>query len=434
MADRMTIAVLLPPSPKLIAPSPSEQKGLSWLLSMSNQDGGIAAANPGDPSGPWTTSVAISAIVYGNSDSTVLSGMVNYLLGSQISSAENDGSWPLVSDLNPSTLATADCLRALVAVERAQPHGVDVTSVAAAKGRAVSWLLTNQLPNGGWPEGSKVRGQRDSLFASCSAFMALVGCEAMPAQARQRATNYILSLHDANSGGWRQATVSGIHEQPVTVSDTARTVVCLLSYTDLNADNQIIASGVKFLRRSVRTLGNVRSQKVTTAVYGAGESVVNNNSVCDVAIGLAIAERKMRRSLAKVVVFLDSSFDHALGIWNLQDKNHSESITTWPTGDWLLTLAAIRQLLQKPNEATLRKARWILAIPWVVLALAVTGASILGWRNHDVIETSWLALPQNTRTLIVWGVVVALVVGVAAAALWDSTKLLWNKVKERSRR
>ncbi|WP_395858228.1 hypothetical protein [Arachnia propionica] len=235
--------------------------------------------------------------------------------------------------------------------------------------------------------------------------------------------DYILECQDPATGGWRSnKSLKG----PVNASDTARALVTLIDADLLPPGHSAIKRGFRYLRRQARR--TIRTQKVSiTSRRDAAETVVNNNTACDMLIALTISHRFADYGHSKCVQFLMSTIDDVRGYWELQDEEHSEMITTWPTADWLITQSTVLS----ERKASYRTIQ-------ILAALRVKAAKI-GLLTTGAAASSLVILAPNVaaqvltplETPLARSVASTVLFGIAASACWDFIKSIVQRFRNK---
>lgn len=431
----MTIAIGVTPNSRLHTGNVSPFPGISWLCEVINDDGGIPAGNPGDESGCWTTAATLGASIAVGYYGTHINAMINFLLEQQRKNARDSGGWPLVVAGKPMTVATADCVRALIATRSA---GLDILDndtsnrIDQAINKGVKWLIKNHdLRTGAWSNESKTKRRfGDSIFATCSAAIALNQARALDVSRRQLIMEYIQRCQDPKSGGFypNQRRWDG---QATNISDTAKAV---LAIKELTPASEVMPTSYhkaqKYLKKQGKSFSNLKSQKISLRLKSApGETVVNNNTVCDLLIALSSDGCLFSKASAISIIFLENSFDATSNSWRLSDHNHSEEISTWPTADWVLAQAMMRNGSKIPY-------RWILVISKLrvnterMLVLIFMCTILLTLFRYHSLEKGWVELENGPRKQLLSTLVIGIIVSVMAAAFWDTIKYCYHKITD----
>lgn len=410
----MTIAIGLS-APLEGQQCPPISRVVEWLLRQQNEDGGIPAGKPGDRSGCWTTAATIAAILGNGYNYEEVRNLVEFLLKKQYRDKVKYGSWPLILAYPASVLATADAVRSLVMVETRVISQISRQRIRVAISDGVKWLLEVYRPlEGAWSYSQDGRDQPDSLFATCSAVLAVSQTGNLTPNMRDEVRDYILECQDRTTGGWRS---SKSLKADVNASDTARALVTLMEADLLPPSHGAIRKGFRYLRQQARR--TIRTQKVSiTSRRDAAETVVNNNTACDMLIAFSMGRRFADYGYSKCAHFLMSTIDNVRGYWELQDEEHSERISTWPTADWLISQAAMLgkwkvgyRTIQTLVALRLKAAK---------IGLLATGTAL----SSFVILTPNLAAQvlAPLETPLARSVASTVLFGIAASACWDIIK------------
>jgi hypothetical protein len=419
------------------------QQPLVRLLQLKNPDGGIPAGNDGDESGPWTTAMTLLAACEADlvhQKQKDLLGMVEFLIASYVSAKPTSsgltgvippGGWPIVA--GPiSTMSTGHCVAALSTIASTNLiQGRTLTKIYELISGAHTWLADNQFrSNGGWAVGSQAEQPEDArIIATFYALAAFRGETPQTSAIVRRATQFLMRQQDEVTGGWRDPGVAGSRTPSPTASDTARAITALLNFSALDASSRQITSGIDYLNRAYEKTRTWGIQKVSLRVRNApGETVVNNNSVCDVVLAMGVSRKTRSHHYEDAIRVLLSTVDPYSGLWLLSDGSENQPITTWPTADWALALLAANREGHLPITISARRAvirpRTFRAVSATLVATSAFSCFLFRARLGEL----WDALSDTTRSLILTAVILAIGVGFAANALYDAVKAMLRKL------
>ncbi len=271
-------------------------RAISTLLSFQNEDGGIPAVLPGQSSGAWTTASCLESFLLcayfppGILENCIR--MVSFLITVQ----QPDGGWPYVVTGPISTLSTGHTLSSLVLAKRYITNQNLLSAIDSSIQKGLIWLEKNQNFNGGWGVQPSL-GEDGNLSRISGTYYALrpywmLGISCNDSDTVKKGANFLLN-YQRKDGGWpfvRGDLVDDISE----VSNTARAMLALLRSQYASANSEIIQRAVDFLissklPNSSWRLGVEGFSSKIHQVNLATATLYHNNSPCDALEALVSA-------------------------------------------------------------------------------------------------------------------------------------------------
>lgn len=406
----------------------------SALVSLQNLDGGIPAGNDGDVSGSWTTAATLLGSLPIVGYTAEIEGMVRYLASSIVVEWDGRGGWPDIRG-PVSTMATGQPIQALREWKRCASsiHGPLVVAVEAAIQKGCKWLLVNQSAHsGGWaPEDIGGKQGSPTIMATTSAMAALDSRDPHQGAAMRRGVQFLLAQQDVRSGGWADPPRIGLHRTRQNVADTARAITCLREYGGVRIDSPVIKRGIGYINNAAKEARDLRTEKVSLRVSNSSyETVVNKNTICDIMGVLARSREFHNQIYLTSIKFLLSSVDEDTSLWYLSDSSHRESLTTWPSADWLIALNAVDEHDPRGLRGRLGKAKNAKCRRLLLWSLPIVGVFVGLFLMRNVLSSWWLSLASEDRAFILTGVMMAIILGVFSNALWDAIKATSRRIRE----
>ena len=294
------------------------------------EDGGVAAACAGDGSGCWTTVSWLEAILMtpmSHLSRDVQMRMTEFLLESQ----NTDGGWPNVAHAASSPTATGHACCALTLSLRAMTGAAVVLRerIGTALERA-RWCVDSFFQN---PE-------RLSISA---VFYLLRSCLVLGEPPRDIATVTAIlrsvKVAQMTDGYWMSEDGARL-----CVSSTARALWLLLHFKILAENDAGVKNALKVLRTEMKDEKGwkISIHRVTT-VGRMGETIIHNNSNCDV-LNLCRVLSKKPHEFKAACNWLTST-QHEDGSWTLTEPGFEPGrfvpAVSWPTSEFVFTLKSL---------------------------------------------------------------------------------------------
>lgn len=314
-------------------------KAISTLLAFQNYDGGIPAVLPGQNSGAWTTascleSFLLCAYVPPNIFENCKK-MIDFLLSVQLP----DGGWPYVNTPPVSTLSTGHTLSSLILAMKYVTDQVLLEKLKNAIDLGLKWILDNQNSDGGWGvQPSLGKDGKSSRISGTYYAMRpfwMKGETYKDSDVVNRGASLLLSLQRPD-GGWPYVQGSVVDNES-DVSNTSRAVLALLRSGNLIPESNEVRRAVEF----------ITSQKIKGLSWRLGVegfsytsptiTLYHNNSPCDALEALVCANCFDDATKEAFAWLLLSQRDD--GIWELKSPDTSqhglERAWTWSTSEFI---------------------------------------------------------------------------------------------------
>lgn len=416
------------------------------LLSFQNEDGGIPAVKSGQASGCWTTSdtledILTAGIITSHPISRV-KRMIDFLLDSQIGrdvdisgaridSIENPdvGGWPLFLGAHPSTMATGHAVGALQLAFKFLDDDSDRTQkIEKAVRLGFRWLERNQNEDGGWgPEPTAGRDGKESKIVAT--FYALIaykyrGATFQNSRTVRKAVEFLISVRNRD-GSW--GFVRGLEGDPC---NTARAITCLKRTGYCKPDSQIVKKALRFILRNQLPSVGFWDLAVEGFFFedASAQLVYNNNTVCDVLVAFTECEYFGRETHKTLVWLLESQEEN--GLWHLSSPvREIQDISTWSTAEWIFAIdLASKKYLGHIAQTSKAPSPWRIRLLVGTLIAIITIETFYAFRIWNGLVVWWWGLPEETRKFITGAVIVALIINLIAASIFEFTRGFFRRL------
>lgn len=398
-------------------------EGLRYLRRVKNSDGGIPATLPGAVSGCWTSAEALETLLsapYHETDPRPFALDLIRLLGNtQLTTGEHSGGWPLVTGgVRASTMATG---HAVAALYLARQYFCDDPSIVAEIEQLINaglqWLSSNKNPNSGWgvEPGGGIDGSKPRMISTIYALRAYfaAGKTYENSHTVREAVDWIKTLENGDNG------FSGQIGDASDPCNSARAVVALLRSGHKVPSDKLIKRTIGYITaaRPRRKLWPLDTETYVTE--GApGQTVFNSNTTADVLEAYLRAGVFNKHTEDLVTWFLLNQKDD--GAWFLgANKAFVYAISTWSTNEAIFALSLAAQVYADRKLPHLERRYQAFRRIAVALALIVFVQILFIVQLPSLITDLWNKIPESTRTLITWSVLVALMVNLLSSTLYD---------------
>jgi prenyltransferase beta subunit len=408
------------------------RKGIHFLLSNQNPDKGIPGTKPGDVSGCWTTAEALEIFLLSSHFQKEYIPMAKDMLRFLLDTKLPQGGWPLVvGSTQISTMATGHALAALIISKKVfSCESRLFTEINDAISNAEEWLKRNQNSDGGWgvePESSY--GKESRMISTCYALRGYfeLGYTTENSKAVRNGIKYLLDIANKD-GGW--GGKMGLKSDP---DNTARALIALIRSKKYDSSSPIIKKGVKFILKSrhSKSLWRVDTESYVSA--GApGETIFNANTPYDVLEAFIRCQYFGKEVGDLIQLFINSQEDD--GRWYTANSHQGRPICTWPTSEAISVLdLAQEHYMKNMFQASESKSvsSWKLASIILTIATITQFLYICGFYN--TISIWWSSLSESWKQAIIFGVIVALIIGIVVNVITSKLYTFLNRLKERSK-
>lgn len=411
------------------------ETAFTYVFAAANDDGGLAAIQPGGVSGCWTTAEAIdyylSGGIFGSDPATMVRHGIEFLLDTQISTGEDRGGWPVVATASfSSAMATGHCLSAL---ERSTRYlGSDqalLRRIDTALVRGLEWIARSVNTDGGYgvcPCGGG-DGIRPRMLATTYVLRGLSDCARMspPPKLATDAIAWIKRCRKP-TGGFGADPDIRTGDDP---DNTARAISALLRSRHLQPNDPMVAESIKRIKHW-KDGASLWSCGTETYVLPAspGQMITNNNTLFDVGEAFALAEfANCHEEFREILEYLCKE-RRVDGSWVLTSPaRRDDSIVMWATSEnaHLLAIGYRRYLPHRIAALEQRHRKmhrvWIASVISSFISMTVLIAMIAGLPTI-VIEQFFGKDSLMTTSMLNWltgTVLVGVLINLLSSWLWE---------------
>lgn len=408
-------------------------RGIDYLMSVQNADGGIPGMRATGTSACWTTAEALEAVLLSPYLRLTfyphVFKMINFLLNTQITRGPAKGAWPeYISTSNAQTLTTGHAIAALRLSKEIVVDDAEFSQkISHAIEEGLSYLNRVQNPDGGWciepGDGNTesralstifvLRGYvtNEFFFGNCSAVRD--GC------------CYLISLLDRDSGGFSK----NAGEAPDTCY-TARIISILLRAKARTKKDAIIKRALKFIYadKSLKSLFSIKHESYDS-VHSAGMVIFHSNTPIDVMEALCLCDEYGKR-MRKLGKWIHDSQENNGG-WYLggsPDPAINEGVITWTTNEAVYALSCYNIAFSERYNSALQKR--VKLYGSIIITLAIIAVSLLispvRWPADNWFIAFWTELPALIRKAVLGSVIGVSIVNVLSNLLFDKVKKMLN--------
>ena len=405
-------------------------KGIDFLKSIQNSDGGIPGMKERGESACWTTAEALETVLLSPYISmehyNFIFGMIDYLLNTQLNDKDNSekyGAWPEYPSTNRAQTITTG--HALSALSLAKGIIVDNDNLLCEVNNAIdhgfSYLRSVQNNDGGWgiePEGSNeekiscplgtifvLRGYNQNGFYSNNNTTVRAGCD------------YLLCLRDTKTGGFSKP-----NEEP-DVCYTARIISTFIKSNHFTGNDKVIKQGLKFIfkDKSLKTLFKIKHDPYISE-NSTGMVVFHNNTPIDVIEALCLSNIHDRR-VKKIEQWILSTQEER-GFWYLGGSRKAEineGVVSWTTNEAIYSLICLEHTYYiKDYKMIKNKGRiWRkMFISMSIIAIILLFSPSIVSPDNKLYEL-WSNLSEKIKTFIISTVFMGLVINIFSNTIYD---------------
>lgn len=404
-------------------------RGIDFLVSVQNADGGIPGMRATGTSACWTTAEALETILLSPylrlSFYPHVFKMINFLLNTQITSGNDKGAWPeYISTSNAQTLTTGHAIAALRLSKEIVVDDAEFTQkITHAIEEGLRYLNRVQNSDGGWCIEPGDGNAESRAFSTIFVLRGYVTNEYYfgNCTAVRDGCNYLISLLDSKSGGFSK----NAGESPDTCY-TARIISILLRAKARTKKDVIIKRSLKFIYadKSLKSLFSIKHESYDS-VHSAGMVIFHSNTPIDVMEALCLCDEYDKRIKTLGKWIHDSQENN--GGWYLggsRDPNINEGVITWTTNEAVYALGRYNISFAERYHSSLQKR--VKLFGSIIIALSIIAASLLispvHWAEDNWFISLWKKLPALARNLVLGSVIGVSVINVLSNFLFDKIK------------
>lgn len=416
------------------------------LLSLQNADGGIPATKRGEVSGCWTTADALDGVISAQSFTSSgiqrIKRMVVFLLSMQIGAGDQGdviepvevGAWPLLNSGHGSTMATGHAVAALTLAKSLVDDDYYLSGrVEQAIRQGFEWLARHQNNDGGWGSqpGSGGDGKESRIVATYYALRAYWtrGQTSRTSGVVLRAVTFLEGVRNMD-GSWGYAL-----GHAGDISNTARAVTALVKSGHYKATNTTIRQGIGFITEHQSPYG-LWDLAHEGFIYKdeSGQIIYNNSCVHDALVALLTTSTLTHTTQKSLAWFLSTQQDD--GLWTLSSPHQRvQQVYTWPTAEWIYTIGLAVTAYSEEGWESAARVTYQDRTVWKIAALvgwtAATFEALFALGTFGLLGRWWASLPSSGQDIITVGILLAMVVNLAAAFLYDRMKAAGRSIRNR---
>ena len=405
-------------------------RGIDFLMSVQNADGGIPGMRATGTSACWTTAEALEAVLLSPylrlSFYPHVFKMINFLLSTQIKSGNDQGAWPeYISTSNAQTLTTGHAIAALrLSKEIVVDDAMLMQKISHSIEEGLRYLNKVQNPDGGWCIEPGDGNAESRAFSTIFVLRGYITNELYfgNSTAVRDGCNFLISLLDRNTGGFSKS----IGETPDTCY-TARIISILLRAKARSKEDTMIKRALKFIYadKSLKNLFSIKHESYDS-VHSAGMVIFHSNTPVDVMEALCLCDKYDRR-IKKLGKWIHDSQENNGG-WYLggsPDPNINECVITWKTNEAIYALGHYNIAYSERYHTALQKR--VKLYGSIIVALAIIAVCFIV-SPVRLPENNWLVLLLIKLPALVRKVVLGSVIGVSILNVLSN--FLFDKIKK----
>lgn len=315
-------------------------KGIEFLLTHRNPNGGIPAVNLGDASGIWTTAEAIETLLncpfLPKEALPQIKEMTEYLINNQVPGK----GWSVSGKgKDISTMATGHSIVALSLSKKIFSSDRELNErIEKALNESCTWLHKNiNLQEGGWGlEPSKASGQEVRIISTCYALKGYYAHNQNYHNSNdvKKVVNDLVNRVNKDGGWGRKKGASSDS------CNTARVISILLQSGNHTKDDLIIINAISFILHS-KDLWRFDIESYVSA-DSPGQVYFHSNTYFDVLEAL-IRYGYFGKEVHELINFFLDAQDDSSGHWHLFDHDEKDtSIATWTTTEAIASLSMVQ--------------------------------------------------------------------------------------------
>lgn len=413
-------------------------KGIDFLMSVQNQDGGIPGIKSVDESACWTTAEALESVLLSpylrmNYHNFVFK-MIEFLLNTQVEDpnhADRDGGWPEYVSSNVTQSMTTG--HALAALRLAKDIIVDDNAMTLRISNAISkgfaYLNATQHPDGSWGVEPESGGSANESRPFCTIFVLRGyiqnGYDYQHSKIVRSGCEYLKTLRDTKTAGYMIYPNSAPD-----ICYTSRIVSTLVKAKAYLPSDKFIKDSLKFIfeDKKLKELFKIRHESYVAST-NSGMVIFHRNTPIDVMEALSVCHIYDRRVKAIEKWITDTQEPN--GGWYLggtHDPVINEGVITWTTNEGIFALICADNTFHTKREVTNEKKlkiayKVIFTLCIIIFLLFIVYSTPVKTTFNTYI---WSKIPSAVQKFMVLTVFVGLALNLFASAIYDFFKKFFS--------
>lgn len=403
-------------------------KGINYLYSIQNADGGIPAISQHHPSCCWVTAEAIDAILGYKSNSYTnfhfVKQMCEFLLSTQITIGADAGGWSMMPT-NParaSTLTTGHAVCALSKAKNVFTLDIDFCSqIDASIKKGYAWLESHKNSDGCWglEPADENAGQETRIISTYFALLAYFSLDydVNTSQTVRKAISYIKNVINDDGGfGYKKGEKS-------TAYHTARIVYLLIKSNDEKPKSKY----VKKLMAYIKSTSNWRDfEKLDREPYVSSDAIGQTTFFGNTPIAIINACCLSNNSFKHLEKYADwlSKNQEDTGKWLLGKSEDQSIVESWSTNEAIDSLILLQNKYYPKKIMQLKKNNKVYKMLFITfLLLFVLSTIVLGaYTSIAFIQNIISKVPDWLRKFLITTLLGGLVLNFLSSWIYDSMK------------
>lgn len=382
-------------------------RGIDFLISVQNADGGIPGMTMTGTSACWTTAEALEAVLLSPylrmTYHPFVFKMINFLLNTQIIDGKNKGAWPeYISTSNAQTITTGHALAALRLSKDIIVDDAALTQkIQAAIDLGFQYLNNVQNVDGGWSIEPDDGNNESRAFSTIFVLRGYIrnGFYCGNTRCVREACNYLKTLRNNENGGFSKNAGEN--------SDTcytARIVSVLLQAKACSKKDKLVKSAMKFIfqDKTLKTLFSIKHEAYISD-NSSGMVIFHSNTPIDVMEALCLCDIYDRRTKRLGKWILDTQEDN--GGWYLggtRNPEINEGVITWTTNEAIYALCCCNMAFSEYYVEKIQKRANFFTKGSLFLMAVIIGLILcpLNLPADNAIIVWWNKIPETIRDFL----------------------------------
>lgn len=382
-------------------------RGIDFLISVQNSDGGIPGMAMTGTSACWTTAEALETVLLSPylhmTYHPFVFKMINFLLDTQIKDGNNKGAWPeYISTNNAQTITTGHAMAALrLSKDIIVDDAAFVQNIQNAIDLGFQYLSRVQNTDGGWSIEPDDGNNESRAFSTIFVLRGYIrnGFYCNNTRSVRDACNYLKALRDNKTGGFSKNQ----GETPDTCY-TARIVSVLLQTKACNKKDKLVTSAIKFIfqDKTLKALFRIKHESYVSD-NSSGMVIFHSNTPIDVMETLCLCDIYDRRVKRLGMWILHTQEDN--GGWYLggsRDPNINEGVITWTTNEAVYALSCCNKAFSERYVDKLQKRASFFAKGTLVFVAIIIGLILypINLSDNNTLIVWWSKIPEGIRNFL----------------------------------